>query len=457
MRTRMVKLTGLIAVLALAIPLLGQEKPAQDRQDAIPPPLAGYPVYADLDDDGLLDILAAYPVEDLVLLAQADKPKLEAVPGTKADRMTQSVREEKALSLEEMLTQALKNHPDIRVAEAKVREAEAEVDRAKLQVTQKVIAAYRAIENERLQARNAQEQIDRVTKLVQKGLAPKGELDRHVQDLADRKAKVADLEMELSHLLGRHSVRGSAATALTRLAQVSRADDDLRGLYTVHARSQGLVLRTRAVLAEQTARIGEPMADRIRKALDTPVSVNYKEKFLMDVLKDLEKQVPGVPIVQKLGDLSKRETRLTLEFSEKVPLAAALQAIQDMSGWVTFGVRDYGILALGDGTAVDMVSPQQFWKQPQPVHSNPPDKEVQGEVKAIEDKTGLIQINIGSDAGLQKGHTLEVFRLKPKPKYLGPIQLLEVKPKEAVGKPMRESKEPMQVGDQVSGKPPSRD
>src|SRR5205823_10488997 len=43
-------------------------------------------------------------------------------------------------TLEEMLTNALKDNPDIRVAEAKVREAEAELNRTRLQVTQKVLA-----------------------------------------------------------------------------------------------------------------------------------------------------------------------------------------------------------------------------------------------------------------------------------------------------------------------------
>src|SRR5437660_737827 len=42
-------------------------------------------------------------------------------------------------TLEEMLNKALKDNPDIRVAEAKVREAEAELNRTRLQVTQKVL------------------------------------------------------------------------------------------------------------------------------------------------------------------------------------------------------------------------------------------------------------------------------------------------------------------------------
>src|SRR5437868_10610793 len=44
--------------------------------------------------------------------------------------------------LEELLSRALKENPDIRVAETKLREAEAELNRTRLQVTQKVVAVH---------------------------------------------------------------------------------------------------------------------------------------------------------------------------------------------------------------------------------------------------------------------------------------------------------------------------
>src|SRR5947208_69846 len=44
----------------------------------------------------------------------------------------------KRSQLEQMLTEALLNNPDIRVAEAKLREAEAELNRVRLQTLQKL-------------------------------------------------------------------------------------------------------------------------------------------------------------------------------------------------------------------------------------------------------------------------------------------------------------------------------
>jgi hypothetical protein len=63
----------------------------------------------------------------------------------------------------------------------------------------------------------------------------------------------------------------------------------------------------------------------------------------------------------------------------------------------------------------------------------PPPDDVRGQVKAVTPE-GLVSISIGSDAGLLKGHTLEVYRTEPKPQYLGVIQIVEVAPHEAVGK-----------------------
>jgi hypothetical protein len=86
---------------------------------------------------------------------------------------------------------------------------------------------------------------------------------------------------------------------------------------------------------------------------------------------------------------------------------------------------------------------------------NPPPVNVEGLIKAT-DPSGLVKITIGSDAGLVKGHTLEVFRLNPtaplQSKYLGTIKLLEVTATEAVGMPVGRMSEKPQVNDQVASR-----
>lgn len=77
---------------------------------------------------------------------------------------------------------------------------------------------------------------------------------------------------------------------------------------------------------------------------------------------------------------------------------------------------------------------------------------IDGKVKEVQD-SGSIILSIGSEAGLKKGDTLEVYRLKPKPVYLGQIVITELKAGEAVARQIRKRPsggEPIRAGDEVS-------
>ena len=61
--------------------------------------------------------------------------------------------------------------------------------------------------------------------------------------------------------------------------------------------------------------------------------------------------------------------------------------------------------------------------------------DLNGVIEKIDPKDGtLLSISIGSDAGLAKNHTLEVYRLKPAPSYLGKIRIVNVTPQNAVAR-----------------------
>jgi hypothetical protein len=85
------------------------------------------------------------------------------------------------------------------------------------------------------------------------------------------------------------------------------------------------------------------------------------------------------------------------------------------------------------------------------VKKTPPPNDVEGLVLKT-DPTGLISVSIGSDSGVLKGHTLEVFRLQPTPKYLGTIKITDVRPNEAVGRPMGKPLGTIMEGDHVAAK-----
>jgi hypothetical protein len=82
--------------------------------------------------------------------------------------------------------------------------------------------------------------------------------------------------------------------------------------------------------------------------------------------------------------------------------------------------------------------------------ANPPPQAVEGIITETMRNSDLVKISVGSDAGLVKGHTLDVFRLKPTPQYLGQIRLTDVRASEAVGQPVDRLKYPAQKGDFVA-------
>jgi hypothetical protein len=67
--------------------------------------------------------------------------------------------------------------------------------------------------------------------------------------------------------------------------------------------------------------------------------------------------------------------------------------------------------------------------------ANPPPAELRGTIRRVDKDNGLVVISLGTDAGLAKGHTLEVYRLDP-PMYLGRVRVIEVRAHEAIAKPI---------------------
>lgn len=89
-------------------------------------------------------------------------------------------------------------------------------------------------------------------------------------------------------------------------------------------------------------------------------------------------------------------------------------------------------------------------------YENPPPAYVKGRIEKIDAKDrNLVQVSIGSDAGVKEDHTLEVYRLRPRPEYLGRLRIVEARHQTAVGRLMRSptgGQAPLQEGDEVASK-----
>lgn len=80
-----------------------------------------------------------------------------------------------------------------------------------------------------------------------------------------------------------------------------------------------------------------------------------------------------------------------------------------------------------------------------------PTGDVDGVVRQIDQASGLLTISVGKDAGLEKDHELQVFRLdRTNPLYLGSIRLVTVGRDYSVGQLTKPARQPIRVNDQVS-------
>lgn len=85
----------------------------------------------------------------------------------------------------------------------------------------------------------------------------------------------------------------------------------------------------------------------------------------------------------------------------------------------------------------------------------PPPEDVQGVITDSDPRTGLVTISIGSDSGIQVGHTLEVFRYEPRPQYVGTIKIADAQFHQSVGRvipPLAPGAGQVRKGDRVATK-----
>jgi predicted HTH domain antitoxin len=236
--------------------------------------------------------------------------------------------------LEEMLAEALKNNPDIRVAAAKLAEAEAELNRARVQVTQQVATLYQGILSQKAVVEYAQKRYDRMKGLLADRAIDAKLVEEESDKLMAAKAKLAELEAQMPGLLGK-TTRTEDSASDVRIA--ARLALELTGQQPNPSELYRLTLARAVANPHKTT---GPMAERLRKALQTPVKVGYTDGPLPAFLDDLMKKAPGLSI-RCSPHASYGKVRL--HFEEPLPVTAVLQALEDDFN-LRFIVREYGIL-----------------------------------------------------------------------------------------------------------------
>lgn len=257
-------------------------------------------------------------------------------------------------SLEELLATALRNSPDVQVADAKVRGAQAELRRTRMTVLQRVIEGRAAVEAQQAAVVHAEVNLRRMQKLAQAANVPTDEVQRAEVQLAAARALLAQAEASLNALtgtlppgIGAMTGEGAGVAAVTGPAvQPAPAGGVMPGMPAgaLGFGGGGLGMGGEAPLQEPRG----PIADKLRAALDRPVKLApAKEKPLVEVLQPFRAAAKDVPFLIHLGEKAQEPISLSLE--GEVPLGAAFQALEDVAPALRCYVREYGIIVTEDG------------------------------------------------------------------------------------------------------------
>lgn len=220
--------------------------------------------------------------------------------------------------------EALRNHPDIRVAEAKVRMAEAELAQAKLLVAQRIAIAEAKVQGYNLQVAHA-------TKILKQASGLGGATARHEvlvfeKDVAVAKVLLVGAEAEL------------AAARGVPLGSDSRVPTDA-AVHFLKAK-QGDATDTAAYLAwlylsqQKQAPVGSA-TDMLRELLDKRVKVGVKRRPFDDAMSEFIKQAGLEGITIRAPDWASAKTL------KEPPMVGPLDGEQTVAGWLQLIVDDF--------------------------------------------------------------------------------------------------------------------
>jgi hypothetical protein len=232
-------------------------------------------------------------------------------------------------NLDEMIATALRASPEVLLAEAKLRQAQAELNQTRLKVTREVVGAF----NEKKQKQSAIVTVERELQFAAKTAASGATSAAEVEKV---KARLSEAELG-----------------------IAQSDADLRYLLGVGSQLDPNQFRDPAGSNEKprkTVARPDTIPESLREALAKPVSVQFNKVNFGDVLTGLSQQSGASILIDFQAGISTSDNEFTLVLGKPVPLATVLQALSDLHDFV-FVFRDYGILVTSEQRAMSMRAP----------------------------------------------------------------------------------------------------
>jgi len=220
------------------------------------------------------------------------------------------------------------------------------------------------------------------------------------------KKKVQDLQNKTRDLTAELDAAGKDFTAAkaTQKAALKQQEDLVKAREDDIQRMTGEITQSRKALevANQNAKL----------ALDEAAARKQETDLLREQKGAVEKQG---------NEFKLRQTELNDKIRE---LSRMLETATNNSNDLRDRVGRFQTLLRQNGLSDDISTLKGI--------ESPPT--VQGEVARVDDSNRSIEITIGSDDGLVPGHELFLYRVKPRPEFLGKIKIIAVDPDQSVGR-----------------------
>jgi len=265
---------------------------------------------------------------------------------------------------------------------------------------------------------DAYEKLSRKYQVTQaSGVASKAEADQYAKDKKDLNDSLRTLSKELADKNAEDTARKAVEMLKDRGNEV--------------AQLEGRVTALSDQLDAARAKVRQYETDTTEFQVD-----NNRHKADTDNLRKIVKAETdkNIQLTRDMNEMRDRAVAAEIQARAFKDMNSRLETqLQDMARDMTRIKANQGAVAGGANRGL-----------------NPPPDNVEGLVRRAEGN--LVTITIGSDAGLLRGHTLEVFRYGQNPRYIGRIRIVEVTPTQAVGQATGRMTAPMAVGDRVASR-----
>jgi TolA-binding protein len=215
----------------------------------------------------------------------------------------------------------------------------------------------------------------------------------------DLQTKARDLQAELDA-----AKKENTAAQSTHRAAAKQLEDRIAALEADINRAQDEIKQSRTAL--------EVAQENTKQALLQAESDKNERDKLRDQKSAVEKQA---------NEYKLRQTELNDRIRE---LSRMLETATNNANDLRDRVARFQTLLRRNGLSDDIAQVKGT--------DNPPN--VQGEVSRVDDQNRSVEITIGTDDGVQPGHELFLFRVKPRPEFLGKIKIISADPDQSVGR-----------------------